>query len=321
VSSRRVAVTGATGFVGRHLVDRLVRDGVSVVALSRSGTKRPDVDDRLSDYTESAALQLALQEVDVVIHLAARAHQTGESADTAEMESRYRRANVDTAVAVAGAARAVGVRRFVLLSSIGVNGNATNGKPFRSDDTPNPVEPYAKSKWSAEQAVATLLREGRTDHVILRPPLVYGPDCPGNFAMLLKLAARAPVIPLGGIRAPRTLIGVDNLVDAIIVAASDAAASRRTFLVADARDTSVSEIMRTLVRGCGRSPSIVLNISSQILGLTASMAGKSASWSKLVAPLQVDGGEFCRVTGWHPPVEPSSGLYKAAAQFINRRAG
>lgn len=310
-----MAVTGASGFIGRHLVDRLVSAGASVVALSRHGTGRADVDDRPTDYTDDAALRRSLEGIDVVVHLAARAHELGEVDNSPEAEGVYRMANVESTIALAKAARLSNVCRFIFMSSIGVNGNATCGKPFSVSDEPHPIEPYAKSKWLAEQAVARTLATGPTDFVILRPPLVYGHDCRGNFARLLHLAARAPVLPLGAVTAPRTLIGIDNLVSAIVTAASSSAVSRRTFLVTDSRDTNLSEIMRALARGCGRPTYLVVAIPSNLLAFTAKLAGKTATWDKLAASLQVDGSEFCRVTGWRAAIDPDNGLFDAARQF------
>ena len=316
MSATRIAVTGASGFVGRHLLDRLLRSGASVSALSRHGTGRSDVDDRRVDYEDAAALEEALRGIEVVVHLAARAHQLNESADTPEVEQAYQKANINAALAVAKATRANRARRLVFVSSIGVNGNVTHGKPFGVSDTPKPVEPYARSKWLAEQAIAELLGAGPTDFVILRPPLVYGPDCRGNFERLLKMAAHAPFLPLGDLRAPRTLIGIGNLVEAITVAASNEAVSRRTFLVTDSRDTNVGEILRSLARGCGRPSSIVVSIPSALLRLMARVLGKGATWDKLAAPLQVDGSEFCRVTGWRAAIDPTDGLYEAGRRYI-----
>ncbi len=315
---RRVVVTGASGFIGRHLLDRLVGDGVQVLAISRRGTGRRDVEDICVEYSDQAALQVVLRGVDVVVHLAARAHQKFESADSLDIASHYQAANVDTAVAVATAARSVGVRRMVLMSSIGVNGNASGCKPFSLSDSPNPVELYAKSKWAAEQAVAEVLQHGETDFVILRPPLVYGPGCPGNFQSLLRMVAIAPLLPLAGIRVPRTFVSVTNLVGAIVVASIDPRVSRRTFLITDNRDTSVSEIVKTLAKGFGRSPWIVVDVPPALLGVFARIAGKSDAWSKLIAPLQVDGSDFRRVTGWQAPVDPADGLYETARQFLSK---
>lgn len=313
--SKTFVVTGASGFIGRHLVGRLVRDGHTVRAMSRRGMDRDGVTDIvLRDYAEAKTLDDAMQDASAVFHLAARAHQVDESS-AGDGDALYRQANVHSAMSVARAARAAGVGRFVLISSIGVNGSATTGAPFRPDDVPRPIEPYARSKWEAEQAIAALLADGSTDYVILRPPLVYGAGCPGNFEKLLKLVARAPLLPLGGITSPRTLIHVDNLVDALVVAAIHPQASRRTFLVTDPRDIHVAEIVRTLAEGLGKPRHTVIDVPASWLAGLARLAGKQAAWEKLTASLQVDGSEFSRATGWRAPVQPRQGLLDTGRQY------
>lgn len=305
--SERIVVTGASGFVGRHLLDRLVSAGVQVVAVSRGGTGRTDVHDvRVADYKDAAALAESFSGASAVVHLAARAHQRdANGADTAAL---YEEANVAAAVAVARASRLAGVGRLVLMSSIGVNGNRTQGRPFTASDVPRPVEEYARSKWKAEQAVAADLQDGPTEWVILRPPLVYGHGCPGNFRKLVQLVARAPLVPLGAVTALRTFVCVDNLVDAVLVAARHPAAAGRTFLISDAQTLTVAEVARILAAALGRSPGVVLDVSPRLLYLLARIAGKAQAIGKLIAELQVDGSEFSKATGWVPPVDPRQGL-------------
>jgi nucleoside-diphosphate-sugar epimerase len=218
-------------------------------------------------------------------------------------------------LAVAKAAQRAGVRRVVLVSSIGVNGSATHGHPFTEADGPAPTEPYAVSKLEAEQALREALAAGATDWVVLRPPLVYGPGCPGNLAKLIGLAARAPVLPLGGLHAPRTLVAIDNLVDALLVAARHDAASRRTFVVADGRDIDVAGMLSAFLEGLGRGRWRLLSVPAGLLGGLAWAAGKSAAWVKISGALQVDAREFRKVTGWEPKIDPKDGLRAAAAAF------
>lgn len=308
----RVAVTGASGFVGRHLIKSLVRDGHAVAALSRQTTTIPGATAwPIPDYGDLGSLAKAFDGVDTVFHLAARAHQH----DAGDAASRYREANVDVTMNVVRACLERGVRRLVFASSIGVHGNLTEGRPFTERDRPAPVDAYAVSKLDAERAVTEGLRTGPTDHVILRPPLVYGAGCPGNFRSLLRLAASAPIVPLGALRAPRSFIYIDNLVDAMLLAARHPGASRRVFVVADKRDTSVGEIMRTVTAELGRSSHVVLNVAPALLALIARVTGQSSTYAKLAAPLQVDATEFSRVTGWTPPVDTLDGLRRTARQW------
>lgn len=308
---RRVAVTGASGFLGRHLLARLMRDGIDSVALSRRAFAVPGaVNVVVGDYLNVQRLASSLQGIDVVFHLAARAHRH-DSAD-ASASQIYTAANVETTVAVARACRRAGVGRLVFVSSIGVNGNRTTGRPFGASDDARPVEMYALSKWLAEQAIAAELVTGATDYAILRPPLIYGPGCPGNFERLIHWVAKGVVVPLGGLDAPRTFVYVENLVDALMLAARHPSASRRTFLIADGRDVSVSEIVRTLARALGRRPAAVWNLPAGVLRLLARLAGRSVMFAKLADPLQVDASEFHRATGWRAPFEPSVGLQLTA---------
>jgi nucleoside-diphosphate-sugar epimerase len=153
----RVAVTGATGFVAKHLINRLIDDGMEVTAISRNGTNRTDVRDIAVDFGDMDALRGGLKNVDVVVHLAARAHRLNEAGDADEIEARYYEANTLATELLAAAAKLEGVHRFVLMSSIGVNGNQTYGKAFSIKDAPNPIEPYAKSKLMAEKVIEQVL--------------------------------------------------------------------------------------------------------------------------------------------------------------------
>lgn len=300
------AVTGAGGFIGRALVARLRADGHRVLALSRGARDPADPDARAADYADVDRLAADLAGARWVFHLAARAHQAGE--EGRDHDAVYREANVETTRRVAQAARRAGASRVVFASSIGVHGNHTTGRPFRADDPPAPVEAYAVSKLAAEEALAEELAQGPTDYVVIRPPLVYGPGCPGNFERLVRLVQKAPVVPLGGLRAPRSFIYLDNLVDALLAAAAHPAASRRRFVVADGRDLSVGEVATVLAPALGRRPSSVWNLPGSALKWLAVLAGRQAAYRKLADPLQVDGSAFQEATGWKPPVDPHEGL-------------
>lgn len=306
-----VGVTGASGFVGRRLLMRIAAEGRPAVALSRRGSGVPGVRDVvLRDYGD-AALESALRGVDAVIHLAARAHVEATGNDDAAL---FRAANVESTLAVARACLKAGVRRLVLVSSIGVNGNRTHGRPFTEADTPQPAEPYAVSKWQAERELARLLEGVALEYVIVRPPLVYGSGCPGNFGRLVRLVARAPWVPLGALRSPRSFIHVDNLVDALLRAASHPGLDRNTYLLSDARDVSVGEVVRCLAAELRPGRRAVLDVPPWLLAALARLAGRSQAYEKLAAPLQVDASAFSRATGWRPPVDPVEGLHETARQ-------
>ena len=264
----------------------------------------------LSHYADTASLGAALHGVDTLVHLAARAHQVSGGDDDAPL---FREANVESALAVARACMNVGVRRLLLLSSIGVHGSHTNGRPFTEADAPQPDEPYAISKWQGEQTVAEALAGGSTELVVLRPPLVYGPGAPGNFGRLLGLVRRLPLVPLGGLHRQRSLIHIDNLCDAIERAAWHPQAAGRRFVLCDGDDVSVADIARELASGLGRSPRCVVDVPEVWLRRAASALGRGPALDKLAGELRVDASAFRAATGWLPSLRVREALRATAA--------
>ena len=282
------------------------------MAISRQPMDLVDVRKVLvTDYARIAELAGHLRGVQALIHLAGRAHQQS-SPDQAE--ALFREANVDTALDVARACMAAGVSRLVFVSSIGVNGSRS-AKPFLETDAPAPTEPYAVSKWKAEQALTELLAGSQTELVILRPPLVYGPRCPGNFGQLVRFVASSRWIPLGALNAPRSFIHVANLADALIKAARHPGLGGLTFLVADDRDVTVGEVVRTLAASLQSNRARVVNVPVPLLKTTAFLLGRQASFEKLTAPLRVDASRFTRLTGWHPEISTEEGIRDTARGF------
>jgi nucleoside-diphosphate-sugar epimerase len=308
-----IAVTGATGFIARRLLNRLIGDGRPAVALSRRGSGLAGLrHDVVADYADVAALARAFEGVDAVIHLAARAHSPTRTVDDAEL---FQQANVHVTRCLAQAAVASGVRRFVLVSSMGVHGNRSAGRPFSAGDRPRPAEPYAVSKWQAEQALVEALAGHATDFVVLRPPLVYGPGCPGNFDKLLRLVARAPVVPFGALHESRSFIYLDNLVDALLIAADHPAVRGGTYLLADGRDVAVADIVRRLAAVLRPGRHVVIDVPPRLLRILAQLAGRRLLYDKLTAPLRVDAQPFREATGWRPRFEPEQGIDETARQF------
>ena len=313
----RIAVTGATGFVGRSLVTRLQSEGVDVVAITRSRRPGESSVSNLtfcSNYLDTTSLAVLFRSCDVVIHLAALAHQTSWPSSATEMNA-YRRANLESLVSVARAASQAAVRRLVFVSSIGVNGSSTYGASFTEADKPLPSEPYAITKLEAERALLEELLDSLTDWVVLRPPLVYGPGCPGNLERLIRLASSAPVLPFGSIHSLRTLISIDNLIDALLIASHHPAVSRRVFVVSDSEDIDVAGILKAFLLGLGRGTWRLLPIAPSLIGLLLNLLGKKALWLKFSGELRVDSSSFCSATGWVPAVRPQDGLRLAAASI------
>lgn len=305
----KFVVTGARGYVARQLIRRLVAGGHEVVGITRGDNAEvaePGCREVVGgDYMDEDLLARAVSGAQAVFHLAARAHQHSAGQKDAAL---FFAANVVPTEALARACVVSGVARFVLASSIGVLGHRTDGRAFSDDTAPAPAEPYAFSKLLAERRVAELLAYGNCDYCILRPPLVYGPGSPGNFASLVAIAAKAPLIPLASINAPRTFIHVDNFVDALVVAAAHPAASRRTFVVADAADTSVAEIICCAARIFRREPWRVVAVPELLLRALGILVGQRARIDKLLAPLRVDSAGFYNATGWHPARQTSEAI-------------
>lgn len=306
----KFVVTGSRGYVARRLIRRLVADGHEVVGLTRGGgdcAAEPGFREVIvGDYSDEALLEYSVNSAQAVFHLAARAHQRSARENAAEL---FYAANVVPTELLARACAVAGVARFVMLSSIGVLGNRTEVAAFSDATLPAPVDPYAVSKAHAEQRLAEVLSNNSCDYCILRPPLVYGPGSPGNFSALVKIAAKAPLIPLAGIYAPRTFIHVDHLVDALVVAATHPAASRRTFAVADSEDTSVAEIICSAARIFGREPWRFFAIPEVLLrALGIILVGQRTRIDKLLSPLRVDAAGFQNATGWHPARHTSEAI-------------
>lgn len=308
----RVAVTGASGFIGQCLLCQLVTDGFEVVAISRSGVANSSVHDaRVTAYDDPAALAKFLYGVSTVIHLAARAHQMDEKSMGAR--ERYFEANVASTISLVKASKIAGVRRFILMSSIGVNGNRTFGTPFTEDDPPAPVELYAASKLAAEQALGLeTSAQGDLDYVVIRPPLVIGRHAPGNFGRLMSAVANGQILPLGAIHNRRSFVGLDNLIDFIVTCMTHPLAANQTFLISDGVDISTTELVHRMGLALGR-PARLIPLPVSMLVAGAALLGKRAMAQRLCDSLQVDISKARMLLGWSAPVNVDEGLRRAAA--------
>jgi UDP-glucose 4-epimerase len=308
----RVLVTGATGFVGRAVVDRLVRDGTPVTAaVRRDPTTRIGIREvRVGDLGPTADWTAALEGCDAVVHCAARVHVMSDT--SSDPLAAYRAANVEGSVALAKQAAAAGVRRFIFISSIKVNGEGTAlGKPYRASDRPAPVDPYGISKLEAEQALQALAATGAIELVIIRPPLVYGPGVKANFLSMARWIARGVPLPFGGVNANRrSFVALENLVDLIATCLKHPDAVGQVFLVSDGEDLSTSELLRRTARALGVS-SRLLPVPSALLAVGASAVGRRDLWQRLGGTLQVDSMPTRTRLGWTPPVTVDAGLRAA----------
>jgi nucleoside-diphosphate-sugar epimerase len=282
--------------------------GKEVIAVSRTAHGWPTgVSHAMIDsYENAAGLALVLKGAEAVVHLAARAHQRGTLADF--------ECNVRAAKAVAHASRVAGVCRLVFMSSIGVNGNLTHARPFVESDPPSPVEPYSVSKLRSEVAIIDgLAGSDRTTYVILRPPLIYGPRAPGNFARLVRAVESGWVLPLAGIRNARSLIGLTNLLELVTLCLEHPAAVNELLLVADGEDISTPDLVLHIAQGLGK-PARLASVAPSLLRAGACMLGQARLADSLCGSLQIDASKARQLLGWVPRQAAADGIQQAARE-------
>jgi UDP-glucose 4-epimerase len=303
----RCLVTGAAGFVGSPLVERLHAEKIcDLVVTTRSAISAfpDDVRHFPIDITDRTDWAAALAGVDVILHLAARVHIMNDRA--ADPLAEFRRTNTAATLNLAEQAARAGVKRFVFVSTIKVNGEE-NDRPFRHDDTPQPIDPYGISKLESEIGLREIAARTGMEIVIIRPPLVYGPGARGNFALLVGLVRKRIPLPFASLKNRRTLVAVQNLVDLIITCAAHPAAGGKIFLAGDDEDLSTPELIRGIAAGLGVTPMLV-PFPSALLHMAAKAVGKEAVYQRLCGSLQVDISEARKVLGWTPVVTPRQGL-------------
>ena len=311
---QRVLVTGANGFVGRAAWKQLQRkSGLLAVGTVRrtdaSGVDAQGGPVAMGDLSAPTDWSAVLARVDVVVHAAARVHVMHDT--TANPLAEFRRVNVEGTLRLAHQAAGARVKRFVFISSVGVNGLKTpEGSPFVETATPRPHNAYAVSKWEAEQGLLRIADETGLEVVIIRPPLVYGLGAPGNFAALLRAVQRGWPLPLGAVHNRRSLLALDNLVDFIVTCMSHPAAANQTFLVSDGHDLSTAELIRGLERAAGLSAR-TLPVPVWILKGAAGLLGKKEAMQRLCGNLQVDISKARNLLEWAPPISVEEGLRRA----------
>jgi len=272
---------------------------------------------RAVDPRRPGEVEAALPGADAVVHLAARVHVMRDSA--ADPLAEHRRVNRDATLELARAAQRAGTRRFVFLSTVKVNGERTEGAPFTERDAPAPADPYAVSKWEAEQGLQQMAGAGALELVILRPPLVYGPGVKGNFLRLLKLVRAGVPLPLGGVANRRSLIYVGNLASAIERAVCAAPTVRGTFLVSDDADLSTPELIRELGHAMGRRARLFA-LPPALLGALGRALGKGDEVGRMIESLRVDCSAARRELQWQIPFTVEQGLKETADWFVRTRS-
>lgn len=312
-----ILVTGATGFLGSALVDRLVADGEFgdvIAAIRRSDRQWPSrvipvQTGELSSVTDWSA---ALRGVEKVVHCAARVHVMRDK--TRDPLGAYRQVNVDGTLCLARQAAEAGVSRFVFVSSIKVNGESTKqGHPFTADDAPAPLDPYGVSKLEAEQGLQEISLRTGMELVIVRPPLVYGPRVPANFLRLLQIVDKNIPLPLGGVKNKRSIVSIYNLVDFLVHVASHPAAAGGCFLVSDDQDLSTPDLVRKIGKCFGKRV-FVFPVPEMLLKLAGIATGKGHDVERLLGSLQVD-IKKAKDLGWSPVISLDDALGKTVSWY------
>lgn len=314
----RCLITGGSGFVGRALTSHVLARGYDV----RLPLRQPQRADQIVgvETVDIGSLSLendwtaALRDVDKIVHLAARVHVMNDK--SSDPMAEFRRVNVQGTANLARQAAAAGVRRFVFLSSIKVNGEFTEvGYPFTADDVPAPEDPYGVSKHEAEQALRQIAADTGMEVVIIRPPLVYGPGVKANFESMMRWLARGVPLPLAAVtQNRRSLVALDNLVDLIMTCLSHPAAANQTFLVSDREDLSTAELLRRMGAALGH-PARLFYVPPSMLKLGARLVNKPGIYQRLCGSLQLDIAKTQRLLDWIPPVSVDEGLRRAAEGF------
>lgn len=307
MSQQHILVTGANGFVGRPLCNQLRQYSFQVTQVGRA----PDSADggaycQVVSIDGTTDWSTILDEVEVVIHLAARVHVMQEN--LVDPIVAYWQTNVEGTLNLARQALNAGVKRFIFVSSIKVNGEQSfPGKPFTAEDMPMPEDAYGKSKWEAEQGLLALAKDSNMAVAIIRPPLVYGSGVKGNFSTMIKLLQTGLPLPFGAIANQRSLVAIGNLIDLIMVCINHPAAANQVFLVSDGEDLSTTALLRRLALAAGVS-SRLIPFPAAWVNFVFSVLGKKMMAGRILGSLQVDISKTRELLDWQPPVTVDQGL-------------
>ncbi len=320
LKNQRVLVTGATGFVGRALVCNLIEQRFFVSALvRRKNCLLPDevTKIRVADLMDVRDWQPILQNIEAVIHVAGRAHIMHD--DVADPLGEFRKVNTSATLELAMQAAETGVKRFVFISSIKVNGEVTSkGQAFKTADNHIPTDPYGLSKYEAEQGLLALAKETGMDVVIIRPPLIYGPGVRANFASMMKWVYKGVPLPFGAVHNQRSLVALDNLVSFIIHCIDHPKAANEVFLISDGEDVSTTELLQKVAKAFAKR-AFLLPIPVSWMKLVAELVGKGDVANRLFGSLQVDSSKARELLGWEPVITMDEQLKKTADAYLNEK--
>lgn len=310
----KILVTGASGFVGRVLIKALNSRDFNVVGVGRKQIESvANTFFVVPDFSKHDVWKGPLQGCDVVIHLAARVHIMQDH--VVDPLKAFLATNLQATTNLAKQAAQAGVKRFVYVSSVKVNGEMTGNRAFTDLNEVNPQDPYSVSKWEAEKALHQISERTGLEVVIVRPPLVYGSGVKGNFAQMISVIAQGVPLPLAAVNNLRSLIYVENLVDALILCANHPGAVGQTYLVSDGEDISTPDLLRKLGNAMGR-PARLFFCPLALLKLAGRLVGKIDQIDRLTGSLQVDSSKIRRELAWQPPFTLDDGL-QATAKMIN----
>lgn len=317
---RSVLVTGASGFIGRSLLNALRENGGYLTRGVARRVVRLDADSLVVQLIDgNTDWRKIVDGMDVVVHLAARVHMMEDH--VADPLAEFRRVNVEGTLTLARQAAEAGVKRFVFLSSIKVNGNSTaNGRCYRAGDIPNPCDAYGISKYEAEIGLHRIAEETGMEVVIIRPVLVYGPGVKGNFLAMMRWLAKGTPLPLGAINNLRSLVALDNLVDLLVTCLQHSAAANQTFLISDGEDLSTTELLKRTASAMGKQARLI-PVPVSILQIGARLLEKRDVGQRLCGSLQVDIRKTRELLGWAPSVTVDQALAKTAEHFLRNQVG
>lgn len=318
---QRILVTGASGFVGSRLLasqDILSQD-IQFRAISRKPLAKPmsNVEQLvIADISEKSDWTEALADIDIVIHLAARVHVMDDAASNPLEE--YRKANVISTLNLAKQAATAGVKRFIFLSSIKVNGEKTDiGMPFTEESIADPIDPYGISKFEAEVGIREICNASGMQYVLIRPPLIYGPGVKANYQKLMSLVHKHLPLPLGGIANKRSMLALDNLINFIFLASKHPKAANQLFLLSDSRALSTPQLIDLMAKCMGYTTGRLIYMPLWLLRLVAVCFAQEASVGRLTESLEISAQKAHDLLGWSPPLEVEKAVQIAVDDFLS----